>query len=191
DRARVGRGEEVQVLAVAIEDRFAHFAQTVGDGERFVLIGRVDVDRLDVGRGVQGVRQPFRIGRPGGRQRVDRGVQVLAGDLLRRSALQIGDVDAVRVVDIRNLLAIRRPHGRLVETGAAGLVVPAFAFAVLRRDDQFVFSRFVGEKGDRLAVGRPRRRSLVDPDAVRQVAGVAFLGGNRDDFAAEFEYRAR
>src|SRR5436305_127128 len=42
--AGVLRAEEVQVLAGGVEDRLDRLAQPVGDGERLVLLQRVEVD---------------------------------------------------------------------------------------------------------------------------------------------------
>ena len=44
ERTGVGRAEEVEVLAAAIEDRLGHLGEAVGDGERLVLLDRVERD---------------------------------------------------------------------------------------------------------------------------------------------------
>ena len=44
ERTGVGRAEEVEVLAAAIEDRLGDFGQAVGDRERLVLLDRVERD---------------------------------------------------------------------------------------------------------------------------------------------------
>ncbi len=56
---------------------------------------------------------------------------------------------------------------------------------------QLVLARRVGEVRDPRAVGRPRRRALVGARSVRQVAGIALLGGHGHDLASVLEHRAR
>ena len=45
DRAGIGRGEEVEVLAAGVEDRPARLGEAIGERERFVLVERVEPDR--------------------------------------------------------------------------------------------------------------------------------------------------
>ena len=48
----------------------------------------------------------------------------------------------------------------------------------------------VGEVGQRLTVGRPRRKVLGRADRLGHVARVTLLGGNGDDLTARVERRA-
>ncbi len=52
---------------------------------------------------------------------------------------------------------------------------------------QRVLAGLVGEKCDRLAVGRPRRIALGDPGGAREIADVALFGGHAEDFSARFK----
>ena len=189
-RTGVGRREEVHVLAVLVEDRLAHFAEPVGDRVRLSLIERIDVHRLNVGGAVQRVREPPRIGRPRRCQRLDRRVHVFARDFPGHAGREIDEVHAERIVDERELPAVGRPDRTFVVAGAARLVMPALALAVLRRDDELVFARFVGEVRDLLPIRRPHRAALVNAHRAGQVARVSFFRRHGDDLAAEVEHRA-
>ena len=56
---------------------------------------------------------------------------------------------------------------------------------------QGIFAGLVGEAGDPLAVRRPGRVAVGDGGRACQVADIALLGGNGEDFAVRLEYRAR
>src|SRR5262249_16933822 len=81
-------------------------------------------------------------------------------------------------------LAVRRPHGRLVEAGAAQRVGLRLALAVGRADVEPVLAALVGEVGDRVAVGRPGGGAVVGAGRVGEVARVGLLGGPGGEVAA-------
>ncbi len=190
-RARVGRAEKVQVLAAHVEHRLAHLAEPVRNRERLVLLDRIRVNRAAERLRVHGVRDPLRVRRPRVVQIVERRVGLLRRDLLRDPALQVDPVEALRVVDVRDLLAVGRPDRRPVEAGPRDLEDARLAFAVLGGDVQRVLAGGVGEVGDLPAVRRPRGAALVRPGGARQIARVPFLARHGDDLAAELEHRPR
>ena len=49
----------------------------------------------------------------------------------------------------------------------------------------------VGEIRDRLSVGRPRGIAVGDGGTARDIANVAFVGGNRENLSPGFEQSAR
>ena len=162
-RAGVGRGEEVQVLAARVEDRLGHLGQAVGDGERLVLVDRVERDGhhqrawcrscrpATSSRATSAVRQLRR-------RRVGR----LRRDLLRRAGLQIDPVERLRVVDVGDLLAVGRPHRILVEAVALERQRAAARPCRPARRRRAGTRRSRRRSTRSLAVGRPGRRALVD-----------------------------
>ena len=91
DRAGVGRGEEVEVLAAGVEDRIGRVAQPVGDRPRPAGLQIVGVDGVIPGPIDQGVDDPAGVGRPGGagHDRLVRPKDRRRGDLLDLPAAQV------------------------------------------------------------------------------------------------------
>ena len=177
------------MLALGVEGRLVDVAQPVRDGERLVLVERVDVDAPEEGRRDEGVGDPLGIGAPGrAHRRLAAGdVERLGGDPLHGPGLDVEPEERERVVGEGDLGAVGRPVRRAVEARAAELELLHVAAAVLGPDVEGVFAGFVGEIGDGLPVGRPGRIALVDARSHRQVAGIALLGRDGDDLAPELE----
>ena len=190
DRAGVGRGEEVEVLAAGVEDRIGRVAQPVGDRPRLARLQVVGVDRVIPGSIDQGVGDPARVGRPGGARHdgLVRPKDRRRGDLLHLPAGQVDPEQRRRVVDVGDLAAVGRPDGVLVGAGPAGIVDLRLALAVGRADVQPVLAAFVREPGDRPAVGRPGGRAVVHAGRLGQIVRVALLGRHGDDLAAVLEH---
>ena len=190
DRAGVGRGEEVQVLAIRVEDRLARFRQAVGKAMTFARLDGVEPDRLEVGLVGEGVREPPRVGRPRVRHGVDRPVDRLGGDHPGFARAEVEDEEGSRVVDEGDRLSVGRPDGSFVEPRPIEPVRLRFPAPVVGADHKCVLARGVGEVGDRLSVGRPDRRALVRGGGPGDVARIPLLGGDGHDLAADFEDRA-
>ena len=190
DRAGVGRGQEIEVLAALVESRLAGLGETVGHAGRLVVFDRVEPDLLEAGAIGERVSEPLRVGGPGvvGPRRSPRPVDRLGGDAFDDSALQVDPGEGAGVVDEGDLLAVGRPDWPLVEPGPVQGVGLAFSLAVLRANDQAVFAGRVGEIRDRLAVGRPGREAIVRAGRLGEVARIALLGGDRHDLAAVSEH---
>ncbi len=118
--AGVGRRTQVEVLAVAVEDRFADVAETVGDRERLLPVHRVDEGRGDLRAAGRRICQPRAVGRPVER-RVGEGARAIDGlghHLANRPGRHGGDVQRATVVAERDARAVGRPRGGVVEAAA-------------------------------------------------------------------------
>ncbi len=56
---------------------------------------------------------------------------------------------------------------------------------------QRVFAGFIGKEGNPLSVGGPRGIAIRDAWGIGEVADVAVLDGNRENFAVGFKYGTR
>ncbi len=184
------RGEE-QVLAAGVEDRIAREAHAVGGLMHLAGFQRIQVHRAHMAGQELGVDQPAAIGRPLRRgHRIGRLEHVFV-DFHRRLLFQIDVPVAQRLVDVGDLLRIRRPLHPAIERRCAQIELAHLARAVVRTHVQFVIARFIREVGDPLAVGRPGRVALGRAGGLGQIARIAFFRGNREDLAASFKQRAR
>src|SRR5207237_1805174 len=112
-------------------------------------------------------------------------------DLRRLARGDVENVEGTGVVGEADLLAVRRPLRLGVGAGAVDADLARRSLAVLVADVEQVLAAAVGEPGDRLPVGRPRRPALVRRGGVGQVAVVAFLARHGEDLAAELDGGAR
>ena len=185
-RARVGAGGEVQVFAVLVEDRAFGVAHAVGHLRGLAVRQRVEINRPHMALQRFRVRQPLAVRRPRGGQSIAVGV-VIRLHQHRFLLLQVDIEEMAVVVQVRDLLAVRRPIGRGIERLIAERDLLHFARTILVAHVQRVIARFVGKVRDALAIGRPAWLPLHHRRALGQVARVALFGRNGDDLAPRFE----
>ena len=182
------RGEEIQVLATAVEARRGRVAAAVGDLAALLLGHRVDEDRAQVVAELLRVGDPAAVGRPGGIQVVERRVVEVAVDLHRRGLVEIDHPQVHPLVGVRDLLAVGRPPWGIEEGWRLAQVELAHgAEAVGASHVQRVLAGLVGEPGDPLTVWRPGRIAVGDRGASRQVPDVALLRRHGQDLTVRFE----
>ncbi len=187
DRARVGRDEEVEVLAGGVEDGARGVGKAVAHRVGLPVRDRVEEEPVEVGGRVLRVGEEARVGRPRVVEHRSRPVQGVARHLRLGAGRHVEDEDRHRVVGEAELLRVGRPLRPGVEAGALERDPPRRALAVLGGEDEPVLAALVGEPGDPLAVRRPRRRAVVDGRGVRDVPVVALLAREGHDLAAELE----
>ena len=192
--AVVGGGEEVEVLAVGVEGRAGGVAHAVGDLGGFVGFQRVEKDGVQLVVEVAVIGDPLGVRRPDGAEvGAEAAVDALIHEhrLAARGGLPAGTStipQAQVLVGVCDVLGVGRPGGVVEEAGLgaevddrgrleAGLVVQV----------ELVLAGGVGEVGDGLAVRAPGGIALGDAGGLGQVAGVAFLGRDGEDFAVRLE----
>ena len=166
--ACVGRREEVQVFAALVEHGLGHVGQAIGHRHRLVLLDGINVGAARVGGRIERVGQPARIGCPRGAHALVDAIHRLRGDILHLARADVDHIHAPAIVGKRDLLAVGRPDGVVIEAAAIQLELAYGTLAVLRAHMQFIFSRLVREIRDRAAIGRPDGRALVRASRARQ-----------------------
>ncbi len=90
ERTGVGRHDEVEILSVRIEHRAVGLFESIGERKRFLLIERVELDRVEVLNRVVRICDPFRIGRP---RVIDAALHHVRRDLRRGAARDIEQIE--------------------------------------------------------------------------------------------------
>ena len=94
DGSGVRRDQEVEVLAGGVEGRARGVGEAVAHRVRLAVRDRVERQAVEVGRGVPGVREVARVGRPGVVEHGDGAVERVARDLRLLPARHVEDEDA-------------------------------------------------------------------------------------------------
>ena len=110
----IGARREVEILALFIEVRVSGVAHAIGHLEGLVLLQRIDEDRMQMTLKLPGVRDPFAVRRPGRIHRYRPRIDIRI-DAHRCTFVQIHIADLESVVDVSDLLVVRRPVGRIRE----------------------------------------------------------------------------
>ena len=133
---------------------------------------------LDVG-------EPLAVRRPLDRDSATAQVTV---ELHRLADGEIEEPEFSAFVAVGNLLAVGGPAEVVEKRGRRPKIDFAYgAETGLIAEVKRVFTRFVGEISDGLAVGRPRRIPIGDGGRAGEVAHVALFGGHSDDLAVRLE----
>ena len=92
------------------------------------------------------------------------------------------------LVGVGDVLGVRRPGGSVEVAGIGAEVDDGWRLeSGLVVKVELVFAGGIGEVGDGFAVGAPGWVALGRSGGVGQVAGIALLGGNGEDFAMGLE----
>ena len=185
----IGRSSEVEILAVLIPYRIEGVAHAVGDLERFALLEGVDEDRMQSAGKLTDVRDPLVVGRPGLADGVGREGPVIVGvDEFRRGIVEVEVPQLQALIDVGDLLAVRRPSWRVEERWwIAEIDATDIAKSILVANGQFVFAGLIGEVGDGLSIGRPRGIAIGYSRTVREIANVSLISGDSEDLTPGFK----
>src|SRR5580692_265071 len=184
----VARGDEVEIFAVVVEAGAVVIVEARG-GQRDLLRAE-RIEKNIAGAAAMGLRigKPEAVGRP--RSVAD---EAVVGGVDQDGFLV---VDAhvpklIGLVPVDEFFAVGRPRWAKTINLAIGSDA-RFVAAHLRARVNLVFSGFVGEIGDPLAVRGPRGAEFMDARVLRcQRANAAVLGGDGEDVAASFNDGAR
>ncbi len=136
------------------------------------------------------IGEPPRVGRPLQAKRLEsrmrnpvRALIDLSGTVRRR----VVDPDSHRLIDERQLLAVRRPLRWIAEAGPERGDALLGARAVGRTERQLVLAAAIAPVGHGLPVGRPARIALRHTRRARHVDHRAEFRRHREDVAARLE----
>ena len=112
--AHIGAGGEVEVLAVGIELRESRVAHAVGHLPAFPILQGIDEHGVQVVVKLLGVSEPSAVRGPGRLQSLARQVRVQV-HMHWRGVVQVHVPEVQALVRVSDLLAVRRPCGRIEE----------------------------------------------------------------------------
>ena len=159
---------------------------------RAAAAGVEDEDRvLRVGE-IARVRQPSAVAGPTHVEPREATVQPVERlvDVRHLTRRDVEDVDAHRLIDERDFLAVGRPVRLIAEPRSELGDRALFAGAVGVAQRELVLAGLVAPVRDELAVGRPGRRALGRCGRFGEVADRAVLRGNGEQVAVRLEERA-
>ena len=137
------------------------------------------------------IGEPLAIGRP---CRIDAALGLVEEIGVDEHRLPLVDVDGPEVeplIRVGEPLGVGRPNGRVEERWIGERDRRLRCEAALVPEHEVVLATRVGEIGDALAVGRPRRVALRHARSGGEIAHVAFLGRHGEDVAARLDHRPR